>query len=97
MAGGFLGDGPGLEVAFRRSGQPVLGDLVSEGETIGQVISSSLFGKKAPPVFSSRGPEEGFGKHIILLLHLYLAQVTVFIWPQKFGNIRNPYQSRIAW
>ena len=97
MAGGFLGDVPGLEVAFRRSGQPVLADLVSEGETIGQVMSSSLFGKKAPPVFSSRGPEEGFGKHIILLLHLYLAQVTVFIWPQKFGNIRNPYQSRIAW
>ena len=36
------------------------------GETIGQVMSSSLFGKKAPPVFSSRGPEEGFGKHIVL-------------------------------
>ena len=43
-------------------------------ETIGQLMSSSLYGKKAPqPVFFSiRGPEEGFGKHIILCFYIYI-------------------------
>ena len=58
--GGWLSRGQAM--------QPVLADL-PRGETIGrQRMRSSLFGKKALPVFSICGPTEGFGKHIILLL-----------------------------
>ena len=86
---------PGSRVGGLLSrGQPVLADLPG-GETIGQqrseCMSSSLYGKKAPPYVDRRKDLESI-LFFSLVSHLYLVQVTFFVCPDKFVNIRNCFQ-----